>query len=102
VAGVRPPPRHDGTHERRRASEGGRAFRASGHRDSDIAPSVRGDALVEHYVDRRRRPSRGTGWSQRHREEQAAYCRRFVLPVIADVLVRIYDPSTSSGSSMAP
>lgn len=49
---------------------------------------ARGDTLVEHYLDRRRRPTRGTGWSQRHREEQAAYCRRFVLPVIADVLVR--------------
>lgn len=53
---------------------------------------ARGEALVEHYRDRRRRPTRGTGWSQRHREEQAAYCRRFVLPVIADVLVRDLRP----------
>ena len=53
---------------------------------------ARGEALVEHYLDRRRRPTRGTGWSQRHREEQAAYCRRFVLPVIADVLVRDLRP----------
>jgi integrase len=53
---------------------------------------ARGDALVEHYLDRRRRPTRGTGWSQRHREEQAAYCRRFVLPVITDVLVRDLRP----------
>ncbi len=37
---------------------------------------ARGEALVEHYLDRRRRPTRGSGWSQRHREEQAAYCRR--------------------------
>ena len=36
---------------------------------------ARGDALVEHYLDRRRRPTRGTGWSQRHREEQAAFER---------------------------
>ncbi len=28
---------------------------------------ARGEALVEHYLDRRRRPTRGTGWSQRHR-----------------------------------
>ncbi len=53
---------------------------------------ARGDALVEHYLDARRRPTRGTGWSQRHREEQTAYCRRFVLPVIADVLVRDLRP----------
>lgn len=53
---------------------------------------ARGEALVEHYLDRRRRPTRGTGWSQRHREEQAAYCRRFVLAVIADVLVRDLRP----------
>lgn len=53
---------------------------------------ARGAALVEHYLDRRRRPTRGAGWSQRHREEQAAYCRRFVLPVIADVLVRDLRP----------
>lgn len=53
---------------------------------------ARGEALVEHYLDRRRRPTRGSGWSLRHREEQAAYCRRFVLPVIADVLVRDLRP----------
>ena len=53
---------------------------------------ARGESLVEHYLDRRRRPTRGTGWSQRHREEQAAYCRRFVLPVIAEVLVRDLRP----------
>lgn len=53
---------------------------------------AKGVTLVEHYLDPRRRPSRGTGWSQRHREEQAAYCRRFVLPVIADVGTRDLRP----------
>ena len=53
---------------------------------------ARGESLVEHYLDRRRRPTRGTGWSRRHREEQAEYCRRFVLPVIAEVLVRDLRP----------
>jgi len=53
---------------------------------------ARGETLVDHYLDRRRRPTRGSGWSQRHREEQAAYCRRFVLPVISDVLVRDLRP----------
>lgn len=53
---------------------------------------AKGVALVEHYLDPRRRPTRGTGWSQRHRDEQVSYCRRFVLPVVADVLVRDLRP----------
>ena len=53
---------------------------------------AKGTVLVDHYLDPRRRPTRGSGWSQRHREEQAAYCRRFVLPVIAEVLVRDLRP----------
>ncbi len=53
---------------------------------------AKGVVLVDHYLDPRRRPTRGTGWSQRHREEQAAYCRRFVLPVIAEVSVRDLRP----------
>ena len=47
-----------------------------------------GGALVEHYLDPARRPQRGRAWSLRHREEQEAYCRRFVTPVIADVELR--------------
>ena len=47
----------------------------------------RGSALVEHYLDLARPPARGRRWSERHREEQTAYCERFVLPVIGDVEV---------------
>jgi len=50
--------------------------------------AARGRVLVEHYLDPGRRPARGRGWSERHREEQEAYCRRFVLPVIAEVPLR--------------
>ena len=46
---------------------------------------AKGDALVAHYLDPTRRPVRGRGWSARHREEQQAYCARFVSPVIATV-----------------
>lgn len=44
-----------------------------------------GSALVTHYLDPARRPARGRAWSERHREEQEAYCRRFVTPVIGSV-----------------
>jgi integrase len=47
-----------------------------------------GDALVAHYLDLNRRPARGRAWSARHREEQEAYCARFVLPLIATVELR--------------
>ena len=33
-------------------------------------------------------PARGRAWSMRHREEQQAYCTRFVLPVIAGTELR--------------
>ena len=46
---------------------------------------AKGEALVAHYLDPTRRPARGRAWSARHREEQQAYCSRFVTPVIADV-----------------
>lgn len=46
--------------------------------------SARGRMLVERYLDPRRRPTRGRAWSERHREEQESYCRRFVLPVIGE------------------
>ncbi|HWH36091.1 MAG TPA: hypothetical protein VNT56_12330 [Acidimicrobiales bacterium] len=46
-----------------------------------------GDALVAHYLESRR-PVRGRAWSARHREEQEAYCARFVAPVIAHVELR--------------
>ena len=44
-----------------------------------------GAALVAHYLDPGRRPARGRAWSERHREEQESYCRRFVTPVIGTV-----------------
>jgi integrase len=50
--------------------------------------SARGRVLVERYLDPARRSQRGRGWSDRHREDQEAYCRRFVSPVIAEVAVR--------------
>ena len=46
---------------------------------------AKGVALVEHYLDPGRRPARGRRWSERHREEQTAYCNRFVRPVLAEV-----------------
>ena len=49
---------------------------------------ARGAALVDHYLDPARRPARGRVWSERHREEQDAYCRRFVVPAIGVMLVR--------------
>ncbi len=49
---------------------------------------AKGDALVAHYLDPTRRPARGRAWSARHREEQQAYCDRFVTPVIAGVELR--------------
>jgi hypothetical protein len=50
--------------------------------------AARGRVLVEHFLDPGRLPARGRGWSERHREEQEPYCQRFVLPVIAEVLLR--------------
>jgi integrase len=50
--------------------------------------SSRGSALVARYLDPTRRPARGRAWSERHREEQESYCRRFVTPVIGEVPVR--------------
>jgi integrase len=44
-----------------------------------------GSALVAQYLDPTRRPARGRPWSERHREEQESYCRRFVTPVIGSV-----------------
>jgi integrase len=49
---------------------------------------ARGHLLVERYLDPKRRPTRGRAWSERHREEQESYCRRFVLPVIGELPVR--------------
>ena len=58
--------------------------RLSQGRPTDLAQG-HGDVLVAHYLDPGRRPVRGRAWSVRHREEQEAYCRRFVSPVIASV-----------------
>ena len=49
---------------------------------------AKGAALIEHYLDPARRPLRGRAWSLRHREEQEAYCRRFVSPVIGGAELR--------------
>jgi integrase len=43
---------------------------------------------VAHYLDPARRPARVARWSERHRDEQVRYCRRFVLPVLAAVPCR--------------
>ena len=51
-------------------------------------PGPPGTALVRHYLDPTRRPLRGRALSVRHREEQEAYCRRSVAPVIAEVELR--------------
>jgi integrase len=48
---------------------------------TDLA-RAKGADLVAHYLDPARRPPRGRPWSERHREEQEAYCRRFVIPVV--------------------
>ena len=58
--------------------------RLSQGRPTDLAQAP-GAVLVAHYLDPARPPARGRSWSARHREEQEAYCRRFVLPVIAEV-----------------
>ncbi|MGH9282350.1 MAG: tyrosine-type recombinase/integrase [Acidimicrobiales bacterium] len=50
--------------------------------------SARGAVLVAHYLDPTRPGARGRPWSERHREDQEAYCRRFVTPVIAEVALR--------------
>jgi hypothetical protein len=53
---------------------------------------AKGRRLVTHYLDPRRRPARGSGWSERHRDDQTSYCTRFVLPVIADVTLKDLRP----------
>jgi hypothetical protein len=49
-------------------------------------PTDRGRAtgadLVAHYLDPERRPPKAGRWSIRHRDEQARYCERHVLPVL--------------------
>jgi integrase len=50
--------------------------------------SAKGSVLIARYLDPARHPARGRAWSERHREEQVAYCARFVTPVIAEVAVR--------------
>jgi hypothetical protein len=47
-----------------------------------------GAALVAHFLDPERRPSRVDRWSERHRDEQTRYCDRYVLPIIGDVRCR--------------
>ena len=49
---------------------------------------AKGKRLVAHYLDLRRRPARGTGSSERYRDDQTSYCDRFVLPVIAEVTLK--------------
>jgi integrase len=49
---------------------------------------AKGEHLVAHYLDPRRRPPRVTQWSVKHREEQTRICEKYVLPVIAEVSCR--------------
>ena len=105
--GVRayPPARPDGYWRLRWMEEGHRRDTTARSRDEGLAKAAElvaglargrptdwarapGAALVRHYLDPTRRPLRGRAWSVRHREEQEAYCRRFVAPVIADVELR--------------
>jgi integrase len=105
--GVRayPPARPDGYWRLRWVEEGHRRDTTARSRDEALAKAAElvaglargrptdwarapGAALVHHYLDPTRRPLRGRAWSVRHREEQEAYCRRFVAPVIADVELR--------------
>jgi len=105
--GVRayPPPRSDGYWRLRWLEEGRRRDTTARSRDEAVAKAAElvaglargrptdwarapGAALIAHYLDPKRRPVRGRAWSLRHREEQEAYCRRFVAPVIDDVGLR--------------
>lgn len=105
--GVRayPPPRPDGYWRLRWMEEGRRRDTTARSREEAVAKAAEvvqglvrgrptdwarapGGALVAHYLDPARRPQRGRAWSLRHREEQEAYCRRFVTPVIAEVELR--------------
>jgi integrase len=105
--GVRayPPARPDGYWRLRWVEEGHRRDTTARSRDEALAKAAElvaglargrptdwarapGAALVRHYLDPTRRPLRGRAWSVRHREEQEAYCRRFVTPVIAEVELR--------------
>lgn len=47
-----------------------------------------GADLVAHYLDPARRPARVERWSERHRDEQVRYCKRYVLPVLEGILCR--------------
>ena len=47
-----------------------------------------GADLVAHYLDPARRPPRVESWSERHRDEQARYCRLYVLPAIGHIPCR--------------
>ncbi len=69
------------------AKAGDLVARLAQGRPTDWA-QAKGEALVDHYLDPTRRPARGRAWSARHREEQQAYCQRFVSPVIAGVELR--------------
>jgi integrase len=73
-----------GSHDEVVAKASDLVARLSQGRPTDLA-QAHGDVLVAHYLDPARRPVRGRAWSVRHREEQEAYCRRFVSPVIATV-----------------
>ena len=55
--------------------------------DTNLAKATGGD-LVGHYLDPARRPPRGHAWSKRHRDEQARYCRLYVVPEIGHIACR--------------
>ena len=54
---------------------------------TDLARATGAD-LVAHYLDPARRPPRVAAWSERHRDEQARYCERYVLPVLGHLPCR--------------
>lgn len=61
--------------------------RLSRGRATDLGRAT-GAELVGHYLDPRRRPPRVEAWSERHRDEQARYCKLYVDPVIGEIPCR--------------
>jgi integrase len=90
--GAGPAPRYDSSLARPGVSEGRRAHRASQQWDAHGSPPGQGPTLGR-PLPRSPSPSGpGTGWSERHRDDQTSYCARFVLPVIADVALKDLRP----------
>jgi hypothetical protein len=79
---------HDGEVASRGGGEGGESVERLSSGTPTALGSSLGIALVDRYLGPGRRPARARVWSERHREEQESYCRRFVTSVIGEVPVR--------------